>query len=108
LIEGEHDASSETSPDHGQSISFDFYYHFKCAGIEGCPGHELPIIDWEIGEAYRDWRHRYEQENVLLEKIRQRWLTLMCAEANNTHFYVGNMVRFRSQFVVLGVFYPKK
>jgi hypothetical protein len=91
-----------------EEIPFDFYYHFKCVGIKDCPGHKLSIIDWEIGEAYRDWRHKYQPEDVLLEKMRQRWLTLMCAETNNTHFYVGNMVRFRSQFMVLGVFYPKK
>ena len=91
-----------------EEIPFDFYYQFKCAGLEDCPGHKLCIIDWEIGQAYRDWRHRYGQERVLLEKIRERWLTLMCAETNNTHFYVGNMMRFRTQFMVLGVFYPKK
>jgi hypothetical protein len=43
-----------------------------------------------------------------LEKIRQRWLTLMCNGANDLYFYVGNMQRFREQFMVLGVFYPKK
>ncbi len=91
-----------------EDIPFDFYFHFRCTGVEDCPGHKLSIIDWEIGQAYRDWRRRYEQEDILLEKIRERWLTLMCAETNDVHFYVGNMARFRNQFMVLGVFYPKK
>ena len=91
-----------------EEIPFDFHYHFTCVGIEDCPGHRLPIVDWEIGQAYRDWRHKYGRGDLLLEKIRQRWLSLMCSGANETCFYVGNMVRFRTQFMVLGVFYPKK
>lgn len=91
-----------------EEIPFDFYYRFRCAGFEDCPGHKLAIVDWEIGQAYRDWRHKYEPMDLLLEKIRERWLTRMCAETNDTCFYVGNMVRFRDKFMVLGVFYPKK
>jgi hypothetical protein len=91
-----------------EHIPFDFYYAFKCKGLSQCPGHKLSIIDWEIGQAYRDWRCKYGSQDMLLEKIRQRWLDLMCAEINDVHFYVGNMLRFRDQFMVLGVFYPKK
>jgi len=91
-----------------ENIPFDFYYHFKCADLKNCPGHKLPIADWEIGQAYRDWRRRYRSRDKLLEKIRQRWLSLMCAEKNDFYFFAGNMKRFRSQFMVLGVFYPPK
>ncbi len=40
--------------------------------------------------------------------IKKRWLELMCSEQNEVYFYVGNMNRFRDQFMVMGVFYPKK
>ena len=91
-----------------EDIPFDFYYQFKCAGIEACPGHKLSIIDWEIGEAYRDWRRRYTSEGLLLEKIREKWLDQICSERNDVCFYVGNMQRFRDHFMVLGVFWPQK
>jgi hypothetical protein len=91
-----------------EAIPFDFYYQFKCAGVEGCAGHKLSIIDWEIGEAYRDWRRKYGSERLLLEKIAEKWLSQMCAEKNDVCFYVGNMHRFRDHFMVLGVFWPKK
>jgi hypothetical protein len=91
-----------------EKIPFDFYYHFRCNGPTDCPGHKLPIIDWEMGESYRKWRHRYIPQELLLEKIRQRWLELMCSQKNDVYFYVGNMNRFRGQFMVLGVFYPQK
>ena len=91
-----------------EQIPFDFYYHFKCHGRPDCPGHQLPIIDWEMGESYRKWRYRYRSQEQLLQKIRQRWLDLMCSEKNDVYFYVGNMKRFREHFMVLGVFYPQK
>jgi hypothetical protein len=91
-----------------EQIPFDFYYHFKCYGQTKCPGHKLPIIDWEIGQAYRNWRYKYRPQEKLLQRIKQRWLDLMCSEKNEVYFYVGNMKRFRDHFMVLGVFYPQK
>lgn len=91
-----------------EELPFDFYYQFKCRGAESCPGHKLSIIDWEIGQAYRDWRHKYGSEDTLLEKIREKWLNQICSEGNDVCFYVGNMHRFRDHFMILGVFWPKK
>jgi hypothetical protein len=42
-----------------EQVPFDFYYQFKCAGCITCSGHKLPIVDWELGQAYRDWRYKY-------------------------------------------------
>lgn len=91
-----------------EKVPYDFYYEFHCASEHTCPGHRLKITDWELGEAYRDWRHRYDSQKLLLEKIRQKWLTQICSENNDVYFYVGNMQRFRDQFLVLGIFYPKR
>jgi len=91
-----------------EQIPFDFYYHFKCQDQTNCPGHILPIVDWEIGQAYRNWRYKYKPQELLLQKIKQRWLNLICSEKNDVYFYVGNMKRFRDHFMVLGVFYPQK
>lgn len=91
-----------------EEIPVNFYYNFKCAGIDDCPGHKLSIIDWEIGQAYRDWRSKYPTEKVLLEKIAQRWLDISNTAKKDVFFYVGNMKRFRNIFMVLGVFYPQK
>lgn len=91
-----------------EQIPFDFYYHFKCHERPECPGHQLPIIDWEIGQAYRNWRYKYRPQAQLLQKIRQRWLDLTCSDKNDVYFYVGNMKRFHDHFMVLGVFYPQK
>lgn len=89
-----------------EEIPFHFYYNFKCAGVYDCPGHKLSIIDWEIGQAYRDWRSKYLTEKILLEKIKQRWLDISNTEKKDVYYYVGNMKRFRKAFMVLGVFFP--
>ena len=90
-----------------EEIPFNFYYYFKCAWVPDCPGHKLSIIDWEIGQAFRDWRVKYTTEKVLLEKIEQRWLDISNTAKKDVYFYVGNLKRFRTTFMVLGVFYPK-
>jgi hypothetical protein len=91
-----------------EPIPFEFRYQFFCEDEPSCPGHNLMIIDWEIGQAYRNWRHRYKSEDHLLKMIRKRWLDLMCAPKNDTYFFVGNMHRFPTTFMILGTFYPPK
>ncbi|MCK4255368.1 hypothetical protein KAX35_00650 [candidate division WOR-3 bacterium] len=89
-------------------IPYDFRYKFFCHNEPSCPGHNYSIIDWEIGQAYRDWRMKYKSQDLLLEKIKERWLTRMCPDKNDVFFFVGNMKRFRDNFMILGVFYPPK
>lgn len=91
-----------------EEIPYDFYYLFKCDGVSDCPSHKLSIIDWEIAQAYRDWRWKYKPEVKLLEKIRERWLDRMCLKNTDVYFFVGNLKRFRETFMVLGTFYPPK
>ena len=90
-----------------EQIPFVFYYKFKCFELRSCPGHTLSIHDWEITEAYRTWRHMYPSQSVLLQKIEQKWMDI-CGPNKDVCFYVGNMWQRPKQFMVLGVFYPKK
>jgi len=89
-------------------VPFDFYYDFQCAGEDTCLGHRLKIIDWELGQAYRNWRGKSASPEQLMEKIRAKWFAEICSEQNDVWFYVGNMHRFRDQFLILGVFYPRR
>lgn len=89
-----------------EAIPFVFRYSFTCHGTSVCEGHTLPIIDWELGQSYRAWRNEYKSEELLLEKIEEKWLGMMCSEKKDTYFFVGNWKQFRENFMVLGVFYP--
>ncbi|MEW5746454.1 MAG: hypothetical protein AB1805_13565 [Nitrospirota bacterium] len=89
-----------------EAVPFEFRYQFSCFAEPDCPGHDLLIIDWEINQAFRSWRYKYKQETVLLQKIEERWLNDLCSDKKDTYFIVGNMARFRKNFMLLGVFYP--
>ncbi|MDD4050340.1 MAG: hypothetical protein PHR28_00395 [candidate division Zixibacteria bacterium] len=90
-----------------EEIPFLFHYRFNCAGVAKCEGHKLAIVDWEICQAYREWREQFSDE-VLPEEIKKKWLTIADTSKKDVRFYVGNMNRFRETFLVLGVFYPPK
>lgn len=91
-----------------EQIPYNFYYTFHCKNAPSCAGHKLLIIDWEIGQAYRSWRWKYRKQEILLEKIKERWMKRICSNKNDVYFFVGNMKRFRDIFMTLGVFYPPK
>lgn len=91
-----------------EKIPFRFYYQFYCPRVSDCPGHKLSIIDWEIGQAYRNWRSNYPDEEILLNKIKDQWLNITDITMKDAYFFVGNMNRLRKTFMVLGVFYPPK
>ena len=90
-----------------EQIPFAFYYKFKCFDLSNCPGHILSIHDWEITESYRIWRRKYRSQGVLIQKIKEKWMEI-CGPKKDVYFYVGNMWQRPKQFMVLGVFYPKK
>ena len=94
--------------DNLEKIPYKFYYLFNCANEVNCPGHKLAIVDWEIVQAYRQWRLDYPDQNVLMEKIEQKWLDISNTQKKDVYFFVGNMKRLKHVFMVLGAFYPKK
>lgn len=91
-----------------EQIPYNFRYSFFCANERNCPGHSLLIIDWEINQAFRNWKKIYDNESVLLDKIKEKWLGSLCSTKRDSYFYVGNVKRFTSTFMILGVFYPPK
>lgn len=89
-------------------VPYNFRYDFRCLAEPACPGHSLPIIDWEVSAAWFRWRTKYPDYLSRLSHVRNNWLTKMCAPGRDTVFFVGNTKRFRDVFMVGGVFYPPK
>jgi hypothetical protein len=85
-----------------EKIPFRFEYRFKC-DHQSCRGHGLSCTDWEMLEAYRDWRNRYGPEWEA--KFRLRFEDEMIKKYD-THFYVGNQLRFPNAWLIVGLFYP--
>jgi len=89
-----------------EKIPYDFSYVFKCYE-PGCKGHEMVIVDWEIGQLYRNMRDNRRDEVVAVQKVRQRFFDTICASDIDTHFFVGTILR-HGTWIVLGTFWPKK
>ncbi len=53
-----------------EQIPWSFAYEFTCDD-DRCKGHELGILDWEIGESYRRWFRQYGDRRE--EKLRAKY-----------------------------------
>ncbi len=84
-------------------IPFAFSYRFTCTD-DRCTGHKLQILDWEIGQAYREWSRtdpgRWE------EMIRQKYESEL--PARDLHLVVGNLAAWRQTFVIIGLVAPPR
>ncbi|MED0670391.1 hypothetical protein P4S95_09190 [Aneurinibacillus aneurinilyticus] len=94
----------EEAPKPLENIPYEFRYEFLCDDIN-CHGHSMIVLDWEIFQAFRSWRHHYGEQGAL-EQIKKKWFDMMCASKRDTHFIVGTHNRFPT-FMILGVFYPE-
>lgn len=100
----------DPQPKELQKVPYDFYYIFQCSDPR-CKKHELSIHDWEIYASYYSWKKDYGYaEDVVLEKLRMKWLDQMWDQSRDSHLYLGTVhSRYkRPIFVVLGVFWPPK
>jgi len=99
------DLSSPTSRELRDldQIPWDFSYRFTCDDPR-CTGHELRILDWEIGASYRKWSRtdpgRWE------EMIREKYEREL--PARDLHLVVGNLAKRRHTFLIIGLVYPPR
>lgn len=88
-----------------EELPYDFRYRYHCADPD-CSGHKQKVLDWEIGQAYRRWRHRYPDDETVTNMIREKWFGELAGPDKDTHFFVGNAHQYPDAFMVLGVFWP--
>ena len=88
-----------------RKVPFKFQYVFDCNNSR-CKGHRMMIEDWEVGALY--WRlvDRGASADEAAESVREKFLSELCANDRDTHFYVGTVLRHHT-WVVIGVFWPK-
>lgn len=78
---------------------FTFKLAYRCYSAS-CRGHEQSIVDWEISEAWRNWRRSYPTD--YLDRIEEKWLSLV-DPARLPALYVGNQHQAPQGFLVLGI-----
>lgn len=86
-----------------EQIPWSFAYAFTCDD-ERCGGHEMGILDWEIGESYRQWVRMYPDNWE--EKLRERYERELTTR--DLHFVVGNLSKRRHTFEIIGLVRPPR
>jgi len=89
-----------------EKIPYKFRYKFRCLG-PNCPGHNMMIEDWEVGQLYRNMRDKYKSEDVACQKVKDTFYNKICGEDKDTYFYVGTVYQY-NRWIVIGTFYPNK
>ncbi|MFZ3308683.1 MAG: hypothetical protein WA280_04855, partial [Xanthobacteraceae bacterium] len=84
-----------------EKIPHKFSYEFLCDDPD-CSGHTMSCTDWEMGQAYRNWRDIYQEEWETA--FRQTFEDKM--RRSDTHFYVGTVHRHPASWIIVGLFYP--
>lgn len=85
-----------------EKVPYKFSYRFTCDEPD-CNGHKLVCVDWELGQAYRQWKQKYE--NKWEWAIIDRFETDMILRYN-THFFVGTIHGHPGAWIIIGLFYP--
>jgi len=78
---------------------FAFKLSYRCQS-PSCAGHRQTIVDWEISEAWRNWRHEYPDD--YLKRIEDKWRTLVAPDRQPALF-LGNQQQAPQGFLVLGI-----
>ena len=87
-----------------EKIPYKFTYSFTC-NDPNCNGHQLSVIDWEIGQSYRSWSKTYGDD--WKKAFRNKYETEMILN-RDTHFYMGTIRSHPHIWVIIGLYYPPK
>lgn len=80
-------------------------YKFTCDD-KGCPGHELSLIDWEMGApCYRLVRQGKSIDEIGVE-MRKLFFDRVCGPDRDVRFVCGNVAAHPTSFLVIGVMWP--
>ncbi|RFU39615.1 hypothetical protein DZF91_21475 [Actinomadura logoneensis] len=86
-----------------QAPRFKGWYRYLCQSPD-CKGHLQGLYDWEFVRLQRRLTGLDDAEAIA--ELRSKFLDTMCAPDRETVFYVGNMQKRMSSFIIGGVFYP--
>lgn len=85
-----------------EKIPWKFSFAFTCDDKECIKPHKYKITDWEIYQAFRNFREYYSSENEALEKLKEKYMNYF-TYGKESYLIVGNTYPYRT-FIVLGIF----
>lgn len=88
-----------------EQIPYVFKYRFSCDDRR-CKSHDILCEDWELIQSWREWIKTYKTEEILWEKIRQKYYREFI-EKRDLYFYVGTHSLY-PVWLIIGLYYPPK
>ena len=95
FFEGGHHKTLEKMP-------YKFFYHFRCVH-DHCKGHRMSCTDWEMAQAYRNFRINYGSD--WRKKFEERFVDFIINKCD-VHFFVGTVSNHPNNWIIVGLFYP--
>jgi len=71
-----------------------------------CPGHELSLIDWEMGAPCYRLVSMGKSVNEIAIEMRRLFLDRVCGPDRDVRFICGNVAAHPKSFLVVGVMWP--
>lgn len=87
-----------------EKLPFAFHYRYECDGPNGTTTYRHKITDWEIGQLYRNCVRLYGDE--WQAKVRAKLEDEFAQK--DLAFLMGTVHRFPDQWLIVGLFYPKR
>ena len=88
-----------------RKVPYKFRYKFHCNDIT-CKGHDMQIIDWEIAQAYWNFKRIYKTEELTLKMIREKWFIYHFKQRES--YFVAGTDSHWNKFMILTVVSPKR
>ena len=85
-----------------EKMPFKFYYRFRCVH-DHCKGHRMSCTDWEMGQAYRNFRNKYGSK--WRNKFEAKFYDHLTKECD-VHFFVGTVSYHPNSWIIVGLYYP--
>jgi hypothetical protein len=102
LVQLSLDWTNSPTPTSGLEIlPYDFLYEFECEDA-ACQGHRMEVFDWELGQAFRNFRDQYGAKGWET-KLRQKYETEL--PSRDLHFLLGTHHRW-GNWLIVGVVAP--
>ena len=87
-----------------EKIPYTFLYDFHCE-TPTCTGYKMSCTDWEMSQSFRSWHRKYR--NDWESAFRAKYERDM-KDKNDTQFYVGTVHGHPNNWVIVGIWYPRK
>ena len=87
-----------------EKIPYTFFYDFHCEAPT-CAGHKMSCTDWEMSQSFRTWHRKYGKhwESAFRTKFEDDM-----KDKNDTQFFVGTVHGHPNNWVIVGIWYPRK